>query len=208
MEVAMKHGLILLFVIVAIGSLSACSSSEKKADPPAQAAASGSSVSKTPLSEDELFQHYSVVELDAAANALKMISDEGISDPSKDHGTAIIGCSMTRAEALKLAMPLKNLIDRDLVRERDNYTSDGEKYAEEHGFDTCAASCSCGILAEVIDKVRPADVAKLAPEFHNRFILKLKAKAARQGIEAGMDCARKQTWFCTSDLRNYLQGPK
>jgi hypothetical protein len=194
------------FVIAAIAALTfaSCSSSEKKADE-AKAAPSEAPVSHA-MTSDEIAAKYSIVELNSAANLLKVIVDEAGEKPTDDKGTDLIGCALTGRQAGTMTMPLKFLIDQQLRNETESYQADPRNYAVEKSFETCASHCACGVLSDIVNA---ADESALprgnSSRLHARNKQRLSLKAKHQTNRDSLACARKQSWFCSSDLKTYLE---
>lgn len=194
------------FVITVVAALvfASCSSSEKKADE-TKAASAAAPVSHA-MTSDEISAKYSIVELNSAANLLKVIVDEAGAKPTDDKGSDLIGCSLTGRQAGTMTMPLKFLIDQQLRSETESYQADPRNYAIEKGFETCASNCACGVLSDVVNA---ADEAVLprgnSARLHARNKQRLSLKATHQTARDSLACARKQSWFCSSDLKAYLE---
>lgn len=192
-----------IVVIAALLGLVGCSSSDKKVD-----ASKSAPVAPMPhsVSRDEVSAKYSIVELNAAANLLKVVVDEAGVKPAADKGSDLIGCPLTGKQAGTMTMPLKALIDSQMKNETDSYTADPKNYANEKGFESCYANCSCGILSDVIEGANESAMpAGAAVRLHARNKQRLSLKAKHQTAGESVTCARKQSWFCTSDLKAYLE---
>lgn len=183
-----------LLLVAASLSLVSCSSGGKKSDTKADAA---SAAPAQVLSQDAIQQRYSLQELNAAANALKVIADD---DKSKD----LLGCEIPSQKALSMTMPLKALIDEKIRSEVEGYESDPKGYSNTEGFESCAKNCSCGVYNDVVEAASERKMPSGSSVTHKRNAAKLRAKAERQTAEASLTCAKKQSWFCSSDLRKFL----
>lgn len=187
--------------VVLVAGLSSCSSGEKKSEDKT----TSTTTTKTTVSNDEIGQKYSLTELNAAATALRAIADEGMSKSKVDKGSELIGCPMTSQQAMSMTMPIKALIDQALRTETAAYTENPKGYTSEKGFETCAASCSCGIYSDVIDASNESTMPAGSAKIHARNKQRLSTKAARQGRADTLTCAKKASWFCGSDLKSYLE---
>ncbi len=178
--------------------LTACSSSEKKVDE-TKSALVAAPVPAVTTSEDVL-QRYSIVELNSVANLMKVIIDEN------KNGEDIIGCPLTPKEAGTYTMPLKYLIDQQMRAETEAYTADPKNYAIEKGFETCASQCACGVLSDVVNGANESSLPRgVSSKLHPRNKQRLAQKASHQSKRESLACARKQSSFCNSDLKAYLQ---
>lgn len=197
----MKNVAVLMIAL----AFTACSSSEKKVD------SSKTSPVTPPVARastpDEMGAKYSVVELNSAANLLKVVVDEAGAKMSEDKGSDIIGCPLTGKQASTMTMPLKYLIDQQMKNEVESYQADPKNYAVEKGFETCASNCACGVLGDVVngasESALPAGGS--AGRLHARNKQRLSLKATHQTSRDSLACARKQSWFCSSDLKAYLE---
>jgi|GEM_PF-6162426 len=193
----------LIVLIAALVGMVGCSSSDKKVD--ASKSAPVALMSHT-LSASEVSAKYSILELNSAANLLKVIVDQAGSKPSTDKGSDLIGCPLTGKQAGTMTMPLKALIDGQMKNETDAYTADPKNYANEKGFETCFSNCACGVLGDVVDAASESAMpAGAATRLHSRNKQRLSLKAKHQTAAESLACARKQAWFCTSDLKAYLE---
>lgn len=190
--------------LIAIASLVlvACSHAEKAADPAVTPASDAPAAASSPA---DVSERYSLSELNGAANALKVVIDQGAAKPSEDRGSDIFGCSLTAAQAVPMMMPLKAMIDGAVRGEVEAYSQDPKTYSSDHGFESCASSCSCGVWSDVVEDASDVSTTGVNPKIHARNQQRLKAKAARQSTADSLACARKQSWFCTSDLKTYLE---
>lgn len=154
--------------------------------------------------ESELLERYSVTELDSVATALRVIFDRG-TDP-KTAGEPVVDCQISADEAKRLLNPLRALIDTQTDRERDRYAMDPSLYARANGLETCGSKCACGVLANVLKPVSAKSFKTPAQRVgHERSLKRLQAKASRQTAEESLGCARRVSWFCSSELRSYLE---
>ncbi|MES2857068.1 MAG: hypothetical protein V4692_14460 [Bdellovibrionota bacterium] len=188
----------LVLLAFAVIHFSACSSSSKDVEPAAPTA------SAEPVTLDTL-DRYSIQELDSAATLLRAINEasaevKGDGNP----GEEVVGCAITGRQAKVMHDELKGLINRRIEQEAKDYAKDPRVYAKNNGFETCGGECHCGVLATVLERTRTDDIVKMDMKVHSRFLTKLNAKARLQGSTQISACARKQTWFCSSDLKTYL----
>lgn len=187
--------------LVLVFGLVACSSSGPKKEDK-----STSPVAPMPhtLTSDDITQKYGLMELNAAANLLKVAVDTAGTKPTKDVGSDLIGCPLTGTEASRMAMSVKALIDKELPGESDAYTNDPRNYATEKGFETCASQCACGVLDDVVEVANESSMPQGSSRTHARNKQHLSVKAAHLNARDSQVCARKASWFCGSDLRSYL----
>ena len=187
-------------------SMTACNSKSKSpsgggSSGPAMKAEGNANAATT--SESELLQRYSLVELNSVANALKVIFDK--STDAKPETEPVLDCQISADEAKRLLNPLRSLIDTQTEHERESYTMDPGVYARSNGLETCGAKCACGVLANVLKPVAAKSFKTPSQRMiHERSVKRLQAKASRQTAEESLSCARKQGWFCSSDLRAFL----
>jgi hypothetical protein len=192
----------LIIVLFAALAFSSCSSSEKKVDE-SKTSPVAAPVPQVSTAED-IGAKYSIVELNSAANLLKVVVDTG--KGGEDAGSDLIGCPLTAKEAGTMTMPLKALIDQQMRGDIENYQNDPKNYAVEKGFEMCGASCACGVLSDVVNGANEAALpAGSAAKLHARNKQRLAMKASHQTSRDSMACARKQSWFCGSDLKAYLE---
>ncbi len=177
-----------------------CSSKEKKSDVMASAKSAPHSVT-----DEDMLQKYSLTELNGAATLLRAVIDEAGSQPKDDKEGEIAGCSLTSRQASAMTMPVKSLIDQMMPSEIDAYTRDPKSYAAERGFETCAAICGCGVLSDVLEATNKSLMPRGSSRNHARNKQSLSVKATHQSAGDTLACARKQTWFCSSDLKAYLE---
>ena len=181
--------------------ITACSSGEKKSESTQPATPPVKAVS---TSKEDLTEKYSLVELNGAANFLKVVIDEGINAPAADKGSEIIGCAITARQAISMTMPIKSLIDQSVRVGAEAYSQNPKIYSGDHGFESCASTCACGVLSDVVEGANESAFPAGSERIHMRNQKRLQAKAAHQTAGDSLACAKKQTWFCGSDLRAYL----
>jgi hypothetical protein len=194
----------IISVAVIFTAAAACSSQPKEPTPVLAEGSPSRTASALSLSEGAINEQYTLLELDAAANALKTIFDQslGIGD---QHQGPVLSCDISNEQASAMMMPLKALIDAKLESEKEAYAADSASYAKLMGFESCASMCACGVLATVLESTPVESVSRIAPKVHKRMLAKLQAKAARQTPQASLICAKRQSWFCSSPLRSYLE---
>ncbi|MES2965359.1 MAG: hypothetical protein V4760_15860 [Bdellovibrionota bacterium] len=188
-------------IYIAAALVAACASkpTESKNETPG----AESSTKAAPTAAD-VKDRYTISQLDAAANALKVIADNS-KDPKVDGGKEIIGCSMSAGKANAMKTPLRYLIEGRLSSEREAYSAAPSQYGDSNSFETCATNCSCGILSEVVRGARTTAFKKNDSKYHERWSARLKLKAKTLGERELRSCAVKQTWICGSELLVYLE---
>lgn len=184
--------------MMAVVLSAACSSKDKKQDSPTPVAAS------LTMTREDIAQKFSLVDLNGTATLLRAVVDEGASKPNEDKGTDLIGCRLTARQAGTMTMPVKALIDQSMRAEVESYTANPKNYASEKGFETCAATCACGMWSDIVEGANESAMPKGSARTHARNQQRLTLKASHQSSSDTVACARKQTWFCTSDLKTYL----
>lgn len=113
---------------------------------------------------------------DEAANLLMMIGDEG--------NGLIDSCKITPAEALRLTMPLRALIDEEVHKNNFYISIDQEM--------NCVQSCHCGIYSDLSKEKKTKE--------------NLYKKAANMSKISLVACANKTAkWFCSSTLFKILK---
>ena len=184
-----------LLAAASICLLASCSSGSKKSANESENKTA--SVAAAPLTSEAVLTKYSLQELNSAATALRVVSDSG-------KGKEILGCDITDQKALSMMMPIKALIDQQSRAEVESYETDPKGYANTEGFESCAKNCSCGVYSDVVSAASERKMPAGSGVAHKRNVAKLRAKAERQGEDQSLTCARKQTWFCSSDLHKFL----
>jgi hypothetical protein len=195
----MKYTSRILFVS-SLSILLGCSSAPKSENE----AAPKTSSSET-LTMDSVTDRTSLQEMTSASNVLRAViaqaaQTKGDADPGQD----VVGCKISGRQAKAMLDTLGSLLDRKTESEAADYAHDPKVYAKNNGFETCASECQCGGLASVAKRSHGERVSGLDAKIHARFLTKLNAKAALQTPVETLACARKQTWFCSSDLMKYL----
>lgn len=198
--------LLLFGLILQLG----CSTAEKSADQEVAPAAPVEQQSQGTPSEGEILGQYSYLELNSAANFLTVIFDRSLEQktgealPTPD---ALNDCQITGDQARDMLMPLKALIDVQVPVERDAYKKDQDAYAAERAFESCGRQCNCGPLATVVEGVYLSAFKKRREKTqHQKYQVRLQAKAERLLPHEKLTCARKAEWFCSSQLRVYLES--
>lgn len=190
-------------IYLAAGLVVACAS--KPSDSKNETPAADTSTKATAPSASEVRERYTISQLDSAQNALKVIA-ESSNDMKHDGGTEIIGCSLTVGKANAMKMPLRSLVEGRMSSEREAYSADPAQYGDSNSFETCAASCSCGVLSEIVRGARTMKFKAKETKYHERWIARLKLKASALGERELKSCAMKQNWICESDLMKYLES--
>lgn len=170
-----------------------CSSGSKKEEKASEAAVAPVAV----VNQEAIQQKYSLQELNSVANAMKVIADD-------EKSQNLLGCEISSQKALSMMMPIKALIDEKTRAEVEGYEADPKGYSNTEGFESCAKNCSCGVYSDVVAAASERKMPAGSSVTHKRNAAKLRAKAERQTSEASLTCARKQSWFCSSDLRKFL----
>jgi hypothetical protein len=204
------RGILLSLIVSTFAFTSGCTSKQSSSETPSSEGTKG--VQAVPsasivLTEVQILDRYNLMEMNAAANALRVILDQSLSAPKEImEEPALANCRVTGDDAKKMLMPLKALIDIQESNERDAYILDSDQYSKTHALDSCAAQCACGTMLSVLEPVDAKALRKAKDKAqHRRFLKHLEAKASRQSAEESETCARKAIWFCTSDLRDYLE---
>lgn len=201
--------LLVLFSAVCVFALASCSSSQKETSPKQDewgAPVIAPVPAGVPVTESDVFERHTLIELAAADNLLKMIVEDA-KDPEKKVGSLkIAGCEVAPEKAEEMRKSLKSLIDKKLPIERDEYASDPVSYGRISGFETCAARCTCGLFTTVLTPLNRAELKGAREKrTYARDIQRLKAKSNRLSVDESMTCAYRQTWFCSSDLKRFLE---
>ncbi len=194
--------------VMMVLSMVACSSGSKSSsggDSSGPAMKGSGNAEAATTTDSELLERYSLVELNSVANALRLTFEKK-TDPKEGGSEPVLDCGINADQARKMMGPLKNLMDTQQEREREAYIMDPSVYARSHGLETCGAKCACSVLSNVLKPVSAKSFKLPAQRVaHDRFVKRLQAKASRQTNEEGLACARKVTWFCSSDLKGYLE---
>jgi hypothetical protein len=187
--------------------VAACTSTNKSTATDGGSKGSGqASMSGVLLTEPQILDRYTITDTNEAANALQVILDESLS-PSETSEPTLSVCKMKGDDAKKLLMPIKAIMDSQINVERDAYINDPVEYARAHPLESCAAQCACGTMLSIIEPVDLSAFRKSKDKAqHKRYVKHLEAKAKRQSAEESATCARKAAWFCSSDLRTYLES--
>jgi hypothetical protein len=208
---------VLTVLIVVMGAvfgsmqLTACSSKGKSGSGSGTGSSDGpilkgeGNANRATTSESELLERYSLTELSSVQNALRVIFEKS-TDPKADTTETVLECQITGDQAKHMMGNLRGLIESQTDRERDSYTMDPGVYARSNGLETCGSKCACGALAAVLKPVSAKSFKAPAQRVaHDRSVKRLQAKASRQTAEESLTCARKVSWFCSSDLRGFLE---
>ena len=186
-------------------SITSCTSKDKTIETETAKPLGPISSSTLVLSEGQIMDRYNITDTNSAANALRVILDESLS-PSESAEPTLASCKMKGDDAKKLLMPLKALMDNQISIERDAYINDPAEYARTHPLESCAAQCACGTMLSILEPVDMSAIKKAKDKSqHKRYLKHMEAKAERQSADESATCARKAAWFCSSDLRSYLE---
>lgn len=191
-------------IYLVAGLVAACSSSPKESKNETPADASQTAKAKSP-SAAEIRDKYTINQLDGAATAMKVISSAG-ADPKLEAGTNVIGCPVTTAQARSWQASIRFLIEGRVSAERDAYVVDPQGYGDSNSFETCGTSCSCSVLSNIVRGARTNSMKAKDLKYHERWVTRLKTKAAVISEREEKVCATRQTWICGSDLMAYLQS--
>ena len=192
-------------VLVCAAVLTACASRPSQKETKATEAKETVSAANEAPSSAQIEERYTIQQMDAAANLLKVLIDENPKAPGEDVGSDIVGCGITGQAAKSMTMPLKALIDRRLQAERDAYAMSPTQYASERGFESCGSTCGCGVLGTIIEEAETGTFKAKDLKFHERWLARLNLKARSLDARASKACASHQQWFCTSDLKRFLE---
>lgn len=189
----MPSFLLLVFVALSVG----CSSSPKP-----QAEKSAGPESKRSLAQASYLR---LAGIDGALRTLEAYAPGP--DQEKDPGKAILGCPLSKRQASAWRDRLRPILVRELEHEREAFTLDRMAYGSQ--FSTCAASCTCGALADVVAGSEPPDAKnKKERKFVAAALKTLRRKDQAQGPLARRQCARDlaSTWLCDAGARAELDG--
>lgn len=174
----------------------ACSSTDNKSKDDESARAKGLAKS---LAE---FSYPKLASFDAA---LKVISEHVPRDADDtDPGLAIIGCSVSKTQAIEWRARLRPHLERELIHERDVFSLDPRNYSASFSF--CAQTCTCGALVEVVTG------AGAVPDKRDRVmvaraVVNMRRKDKALGPIARRQCARDQgPVLCRPEIRAELEG--
>jgi hypothetical protein len=182
--------------------VSACGSGQKNPDAAAAPTQEEAAPSKKALTYPEIVEKYSLMELNDAATAMRVVFDESLKKGPKEQ---VLDCEIAGEQAQGYMMPLKSLIDTQTSKEREEYINDPGGYAKAKGFDTCGARCACGALAGVLEGVSRSELSSpAAKDNHGKYLSRLRTKAKLQSPRESLACAQRQNWFCNSPLRTYI----
>lgn len=155
-----------------------------------------------------MLEHYSYLELFAASELLNQVVTNPANFPSAE-GEGNFGCRLVPASASRWLATLRPLIEEKQLKERDAYLESPAKYQRQAGFERCSPNCSCGALSSLVQSVKMKDFK--SPQLrasHREYVRKLNVKASRLDPDDERSCLAKQVWFCTSDLRDFLDAMK
>ena len=201
MRSAFVHVFTLCFLAI---SLTFCTSKKKAAETPAPTAAAAPAASTAETPEQELGEKYSLLKLNAAANALNVIASQ-----KEDDRQQVLACDISTVVAKQSLPALKGLIAQKVTDEREEYVADPTRFSKTNSFDTCGSQCGCGVLVSVIGSVKSTELGSDQwKKDHARDLTRLQKKASLQNVPSEMlACARRQSWYCDSDLRAFLEKP-
>jgi hypothetical protein len=189
--------LVFMSVFLALAAIS-CGSKDKKA----QEAPMKPSPNKV-VSEAELLERHDLLQLNDAATALRVIFDQSLDGKPGDQ---VLECEISGETAQRSLMPLKSLIDTQIEPERDEYLKDPALYVRTRGLETCGSKCACGVFASVLESVPVSALRTAAAKSnHPKLLKRLQTKASLQKSQESFACAKKQSWFCGSELKSYLE---
>ena len=134
------------------------------------------------LASAEKAKESSLLQLDAAANVLRVVID----------GNSL--CGLKNEEAKNLIQPLHARIDQKIQK-----IGKPKRYLQ--GQSRCELSCECGLAVDVLDRV-PSE--KLS-EKEKTTLAGIQTKASQMTGAQALVCARKNVWFCKSPLLKELR---
>lgn len=187
-------------VVLSIFSTGCSSAPKDESSSTAPATDEGQATTK-----ESILDKYTIKQLDAAANALQLISEKSNKESGKDFGQEVLGCSIPGDKAIAMLTRVKSLINNQIPQETQAYVADPGAYAQSMGFSNCGQTCSCRLFATVIEDASTSSMKPVEQRNHARFEKSLKSKAGIQTELQANACARQQTWFCDSDLYKFLQ---
>jgi hypothetical protein len=157
-----------------------------------------------PLSQEEILDKYSLMELESAHNLLTIVAKGHVSEAE---GESFLGCRLTVDEALNSEGALVALLKKASISYVSMYMEDPLVFARAQGFGSCTTQCRCGLWLQIAQSIDVKTLTKpRLRSSHLRFIKKLKIKSTRQSAEESLVCAENQAWFCDSQLRDYLHS--
>jgi len=150
---------------------------------------------------EDLFKRYTYFELFAAGELLDQLAQP----PIQAEAERAMGCRILPDTARDWSRILKTKIERSADTERLAYQENPIKYQRSRGFDQCVPNCVCVALSAILKQVSVNFFQ--GPELraaHRGYLRKLEIKTLRQSSQGLRSCIERQTWFCESDLREYL----
>ncbi len=192
----------LILIAVASGFLAGCSHASKAAD---QTDSSRAVKASSSLSESDIITKYSLAELNGAATLLKVVADQGAKVLTDDKGSEIVGCELAAKDARTSLARLQSVLARSVLSEAAAYSQNPKTYSSDHGFETCASNCACGVFNDVIERASTGSFPVGGAKIHARNQQRLAAKASRLQPSETLACAHKQNWYCGSDLKAFLE---
>ena len=124
----------------------------------------------------------SLSQLNAAANVLRVVIDEGTF------------CGLKAEEAKDLIEPLHAMLDQEIQK-----IGKPEKYFQ--GQTHCDQNCECGLVVDILERV---SLEKLSKNEKSSLAM-IQAKASQMTGAQAVACARRNTWFCKSPLLKELR---
>lgn len=201
----MKLSFLILMQVVFITACSTLTTSDNQTGTSSQASSSEESKSKPQTSTPapkvaKPPENLNLKQLDSVATALRAIYDRSLMNPSP-RVPPVLACDISGEEALNMMMPLKARMDEKIPRELKDYILTPKKYAKANEFSQCAKTCHCGLYASLLSD---AVVEATEEGWHKKQLKTLRKKASAQTAEQTLSCAKKQNWFCESQLRQSL----
>lgn len=135
----------------------------------------------TEITQNQILEKHSLEKLDSAANLLRVVAD----------GTKL--CGMDSKKASNYLLAIHPLIDSKIKATASNPKRVNEiaKLAPQ-----CQLTCHCGVYEDVMNQNPTSATQRKAIEFKN--------KAALLSSKSALKCAKKNLWFCKSELASYL----
>lgn len=133
------------------------------------------------VTQNQILEKHSLEKLDSAANLLKVVAD----------GAKLCGMDSKKAGNYLLAI-------HPLMDSKIKTTAASPKRVIEIAMlaSQCQLNCHCGVYEDVMNQNPTSATQKKAIEFKN--------KAALLSSKSALKCAKKNLWFCKSELASYL----
>ncbi|MBS1985842.1 MAG: hypothetical protein JST16_16910 [Bdellovibrionales bacterium] len=138
---------------------------------------------------------FSLEQLDAAANYIRVVVDNG----DKPDYKAQEWCGISIEQAFVMVHSVKELIDKKMDAEVAKYPKFS---ADEVKRGECWKRCHCGVYASLFEKVEPENLK--GP--HRKEMNRLSGIASKVKNSDALRCAKKESWLCGSDLMKYLKA--